>query len=261
MRVRDMDGYHKTARILLRQLSADTRLSGAEYRVLLSAMLAEKDPGDAVELGTIVTGHATGQAARTVERAKCSLVELGYLKQAGKGHRSATLFTIATPDEMTGGRQTRTLLLETGDTGVCSVESPENAPSSPERKPRRKKPSAPMDNPTWRDWTEACRQCSRPDPAPSPGALKAAKTLAEWVPDPDELYAIMIAYLGLDDQWIKRQGYQLSLLANHRFEAARQAANLVARSNDDLDALGAELITEEKRRRELGIPDWEECPA
>lgn len=192
MRVRDMNGYHKTDRALLRRLSADSRLSGAEYRVLISAMLAEKEPGDLVELGNIVTGHDTMQAARTVERAKKTLLKFGYLQEAGKGHRSATLFKVTTTDEMTGGqmtggqmtggttdemtggRQTRTLILETGNDlpSVPLTEEPagaEHLPITDTKNPEAK---------TVHDAANESKPETTPAPPkePTPPPKKAGKT-------------------------------------------------------------------------------------
>jgi hypothetical protein len=82
--------------------------------------------------------------------------------------------------------------------------------------------SDPTASPTWQQWIAACRATGRDDPAPSDGALKAAKTLASWHPDLSQQRLLMDAFLALDDPWVKRQGYQLALLTKHRIEAVRE---------------------------------------
>lgn len=90
--------------------------------------------------------------------------------------------------------------------------------------------SAPTDAPTWQQWVAACRTAGRKDPAPSPGALKAAEDLAAWVPDLNEQRRIMDAYLTIDNDYLRRQGYQLANLTKYKFEEARAIADGGAKS-------------------------------
>jgi hypothetical protein len=111
--------------------------------------------------------------------------------------------------------------------------------------------SNPTESPTWLAWIAARRAAGRKDPAPSPGALQAAKDLASWAPDFEEQRQILGAYLLLDDPWIKRQGYPLALLTKYRFEAARQLADEIRNGPDDLNdpraiALALECVEEER---------------
>jgi hypothetical protein len=100
-------------------------------------------------------------------------------------------------------------------------------------------------------WIAACRTAGRKDPAPSPGALQAANDLSSWVLDIEEQRQILDAYLALNDPWLERQGYQLSLLTKYRFEAARQLADEIRNDPDDLNdpraiALALECVEEER---------------
>ncbi|MCD8141150.1 MAG: helix-turn-helix domain-containing protein [Planctomycetaceae bacterium] len=127
-------------------------------------------------------------------------------------------------------------------TGQCvsnKPASPVTAPATantPVARTRRKR-TEPTDSPTWREWVTACREAGRNTPAPSNGALKAARTLADWVPDLIEQCRIMKTFLALDDEWVRRQGFQLSILVNHRFEACRQRVAKTGTVGGDLSDL------------------------
>ena len=263
-------------------MSADSRLSAGELRIIAAVMAQVKMPGDIVDASIPFLASVTGMSQRNVIRGRSNLVGHGYLVTAGKGEHGTGQYSLT--DGVEGVTSVSGVTAVSGDTDVISDltpvsphaakihinetgytgvmgDVPSKKMSEKSKTMASKKSPVPPDSQTWRDWVDACRQCGRPDPAPSPAAVKAAATLSTWVSDPDELFSIMIAYLQLDDPWIRRQGYQLALLANHRFEAAREAATKPVMGNEALDALGAQMIAEEKRRHELGIPDWEECPA
>jgi hypothetical protein len=103
--------------------------------------------------------------------------------------------------------------------------------------------SDPTESPTWKEWVAACRAVCRDDPAPSDGAIKAAKTLAGWHPDVSEQRRLMDAFLALDDPWVKRQGYQLAVLTKHRIEAVREIVRTGGHrdSDDDYELTGDSL--------------------
>lgn len=113
MHAPELNGYHRTDRALLRLLAADTRLAGAEIRLILFALSLEREPGDSVELGKIVASRAISGNPRTVERARERLIEAGYLVDSGKGKHGKRNFTIAT----------------TGLDDGRSVDRPSNSPA------------------------------------------------------------------------------------------------------------------------------------
>ena len=106
MKVSTFKGFHKTSRALFTRLASDNRLSSAELRLLLLALARELFPGDSVELGRLTTAKEMGCYSRTCERARQALVKHGYLLEAGKGLRGATLFKILTVGESTSGEMT-----------------------------------------------------------------------------------------------------------------------------------------------------------
>lgn len=91
------------------------------------------------------------------------------------------------------------------------------------KKPKKAAKANTPDFPAWLQWVDACRKAGRDDPAPSVGAVKAARTLTAWYPDAEERRRVMEAYLRLDDNWVRRQGYQLALLVTNCIEAVRES--------------------------------------
>lgn len=148
---------------------------------------------------------------------------------------------------------------DTGDDDRQSDRQSDRANIRNKKLKKVKKPTGgvaendPTESPTWKQWVAACRAVGRKDPAPSPGALKAAENLAEWEPELTEQRRIMDAFLTLDDDWVRRQGYQLAVLTKYRIEEARQRADDIDNEPDDLNdpraiQMALECIAEERAR-------------
>jgi hypothetical protein len=257
-----MNGFYMMDRNFLRRIAADSKLSSGEARILVAIMSMSKMPGDTVDAGAACLIGATGMTKRNIIRNRKKLIGRGYLVVEGAGKRNVGMYRL-TDSSATGDTRDPCDMYATGDTrDPCTGDTRDpcrlvntlfkkqrdSGPAIPQAGPseaRKPIPRAPkksrtknpkiVEGSTWQVWVAANRSAGRKDPAPSSGALQAAKDLASWVPDIEEQRQILDAYLLLDDPWIKRQGYQLSLLTKYRFEAARQLANEIRESPDDLN--------------------------
>lgn len=123
--------------------------------------------------------------------------------------------------------------------------------------PAEPKPAAKKRN-GWGTWIDANEEVGRKKPLEIGTETKASAVLAKAVPDNDELYDIMIAYLLDQDKFIAAQGWPLKLLPG-RVERYR---NRPAVPGEDpltpfeLEQLDRDLLeVEEKAKRDALIPE------
>lgn len=275
-----MESFFRHSRTLLQQTGSDKRLTAADHQILNIAMLNTRDPGDAVALGIDFLVKGTGLYRSTVASSRKRLVRFGYLVPCASGRRGLSFFTVAskradsTEGDVTcadvscrdvsspsvrygtggdvqyrtgGSVQYRTdspVPIDTGD-----KETVETAPRPLNvEKPHTPKVTFEGGAFTIPDEIRTAWNAAYPDIDIAGEVAKAAAWLITNGQGKKDYGRFLTNWLSRSERWRQeREGPAEPEYTEEQLEHNRR--------------LGEELMAEELRRHELGIPDWEECPA